>query len=441
MAHYQRSIEQIRAFKVMRTQVEPLWGLCRACGYSGRLLDAEGFAEEAIEIASRAGDEWIRNLVQGTLGAGFALSGRWEQAGVWLAQAAAGFAHVGDPYGQAAALLWLALTAWQQGDADSATQHLDIMLPLARQHGYDALLTRPTFTGLKDGQAAIPLLLEAQARGIERRYVERLLDGVGLVGVEYHPGYGLAVRTLGPFVAWRGDEPIATRDWQREKARQIFQLLVTYRGQWFYREQIVDHLWPHLPPDAAERDFKVALNALTKALEPNRPRGAESFFVIRRGNVYGLNPAARVIVDADDFGRLAGSDEVAALRQALALYEEDYLPESLYEDWSAAERQRLRHLYLTTAERLARHLLQNGSWQDGIEVCQDILARDNCWEAAYRLLMQVYAAQGNHTLLHSTYQHCVATLQEELGLEPSPSTQALFERLRHEGKRDQEGGA
>jgi LuxR family maltose regulon positive regulatory protein len=428
-AHYQRAIEQVRAFKVMRTQVEPLWGLCRACGYSGDLPAAERYAQQALEIATRAGDEWICTLVQGTLGAGYALSDQWDQAGAWLAQAAEGFAQVGDLFGQSATLLWLALTAWQQGDGDGAARHLASLLPLARQQGYDALLTRSTFIGLKDGQAAIPLLLEARARGIEARYVERLLDATDMAGAEYHPGYTLAVRTLGPFVAWRGDEPVTTSDWKREKARQIFQLLLTYRGQWFYREQIVDHLWPHLPPDAAERDFKVALNALTKALEPNRPRGAGPFFVIRRGNVYGLNPAARVVVDADDFQRLAGSDEVAALRQALALYEDDYLPDSLYEDWAAAERQRLRHLYLTTAERLARHLLQAGSCDEAAGVCQAILARDNCWEAAYRLLMQVYVAQGNRTLLHSTYQRCTATLQEELGVEPSPATQALFEKL------------
>ncbi|MGD8466552.1 MAG: BTAD domain-containing putative transcriptional regulator [Anaerolineae bacterium] len=432
LVHYQHSIAQIRTFRVMRTQVEPLWGLCRAYGYSGDLLEAQRHAEEAIEIATRAGDEWIRNLVQGTLGAGCALSGQWDQADEWLAVAAEGFAQVGDPHGQAAALLWLALSAWRQGDGDRAAQHLSHLLPLARQQECDALLTRPTFLGLQGGQAAIPLLLEARARGIEIRYAERLLDTLGVAGVEYHPGYGLAVQTLGSFAVWRGTEPVTARDWQREKARQIFQLLLTYRGQWFYREQIVDHLWPHLPPDAAERDFKVALNALTKALEPQRPRGAPSFFVVRRGTVYGLNPAAHIVVDTDDFQRLAGSDEVAALRQALALYEEDYLPDSLYEDWSAAERQRLRHLYLTTAERLARHLLQDGSWHEIIEICQVILARDNCWEAAYRLLMQVYAAQGNHTLLHSTYQRCSATLQEELGLEPSPSTQALFERLKNQ---------
>jgi len=288
-------------------------------------------------------------------------------------------------------------------------------------------LTRRTFLGLADDQAALPLLLEARRRGIAVDFVGRLLEGLG--ELNYHPGYGLAVRTLGTFAVWRGGEPVAAGDWQREKARQVFQLLLTHRGQWFYREQIVDQLWPHLPPDAADRDFKVALNALNKALEPERPRGGQPFFVVRRGSVYGLNPAARIVADVDDFQRLAASDEVTWLRQALALYEDDYLPESLYEDWSAAERQRLRHLYLTTAERLARHLLQAEAWEEAIEVCQAILARDNCWEAAYRLLMQVYAAQGNRTLLHSTYQRCAATLEEELGVDPSPATQALFAKL------------
>ncbi len=428
-AHYRRAIEQIRAFKVMRTQVEPLWGLCRACGYGGDLAAAERYAGQALEIAERAGDEWIRHLVQVTLGAGYALAGRAEDAASWLSDAAAGFSQVGDPLGCSTALLWLALAAWGQDDPDAAAGHLADLLPLARRQGYGWLLTRCTFLGLPGGQAAVPLLLEARRRDIEADFVGRLLAGLGLGEIDYHPGYGLAVRTLGRFSVWHGGEPVAAGDWQREKARQVFQLLLTYRGQWFYREQIVDQLWPELSPDAAERDFKVALNALNKALEPDRPRGAQPFFVVRRGSVYGLNPAAHVVVDVDDFQRLAASDEADSLRGALALYADDYLPESLYEDWSAAERQRLRHLYLTTAERLARHLLQAEAWAEAIEVCQAILARDNCWEAAYRLLMQVYAAQGNLTQLHSTYQRCAATLEEELGVEPSPATQALFDKL------------
>ena len=427
--YYQRAIEQVRTFGVLRTQVEALWGLCRACGYGGDLSAAEEHAGQALDIVRRSGDEWMEDLVQVTMGAGYALAGQTERARECLGDALEGFRRVGDPFGQAAAWLWLALDATWQGQHDKALAHLSELLPVARERGYDSLLVRRTFLGLADEQAAVPLLLAARAAGIEREYTARLLDRMGMVDVEAHPGYRLAVRALGPFAVWRGAEPVDARDWKREKARQIFQLLLTYPRQWFYREQIIDHLWPHLPPDAAERDFKVALSALNRALEPGRQRGASPFFVTRRESVYGLNPAAPIAVDTDDFERLAASDDVAQLREALALYQEDYLPDAVYEDWSAAERQRLRHLYLLTAERLARHLLQAKQWDEAIQVCQTILARDNCWEGAYRLLMRAHAAQDNRPQVHSVYQRCVATLDEELGVEPSPTTQALFQEL------------
>lgn len=429
VTHYRHAIEQVRAFRVMRTRVEPLWGLCRAHGYCGDLSSAQRFGTEALDIAGRTGDEWIRYLVLQALGASHAIARRCDQAVALLNQAAEGFASVGDSHGQTAALLWLSLCAWRQGDSDGAAESLTRLLSMAREGRLDALLTRCTFLGLRDDKAAIPLLLEARTRNIEVRYVEHLLDAVGITEVEYHPGYTLSVRTLGAFGAWRGDEPVTASDWQREKARRVFQLLTTNRGQWLYREQITDQLWPLLSPEASERDFKVALNALTKALEPSRSRGAPPFFVVRRRNFYGLNPEARVVVDADDFQRLAQSDQVMDLRDALSLYEEDYLPEVLYEDWSATERDRLRRLYLTTAERLARLLLEDGAWNETLELCQAIVARDNCWEAAYRLMMRVHAAQGNQALVLATYQRCADTLQEELGVEPSPSTQALLAEL------------
>jgi len=429
IACYERAIEQVQAFRVMRTQVEPLWGLCRVYGYGGDLATAERYATKAVEIAQGAGDEWIADLVRVTMGASHVLHGRSEQAQGWLTRAAEGFLRVGDPFGRSAAWLWLALDARRRGDLTTSLDYLSELLPLARERGWDSLLVRPTFLGLQDDQAALPLLVEARRRGIEPAYTGRLLHGLGLADAEYHPGYTLSVRTLGPFVAWRGATPVAAADWKRDKARQIFQLLLTHRGQWFYREQIVEHLWPHLPTEAAERDFRVALNALNRALEPDRPRDAPSFFVTRRSNLYGLNPAAKIVVDAGDFERLAASDDVDLLRRAVALYQDDYLPDCLYEDWPAAERQRLRHLYLVTAERLARHLLRARAWDEAIRTCEAILARDNCWEAAYRLLMRAHGAAGNRALVQGSYQRCVAALSGGLGIEPSPATRALFEKL------------
>ena len=78
---------------------------------------------------------------------------------------------------------------------------------------------------------------------------------------------------------------------------------------------------------------------------------------------------------------------------------------------------------------VARHLVQAEAWNEAGQVCHLILARDNCWEAAYRLLMRVHAAQDNRPQVHSIYQRCVTTLREELDVEPSPTTQALYEHL------------
>ena len=60
---------------------------------------------------------------------------------------------------------------------------------------------------------------------------------------------------------------LEARDWGREKARQLFQYMVTHWRQLVLKERIVAELWPELDPDRADRDFKVALNALNSALE------------------------------------------------------------------------------------------------------------------------------------------------------------------------------
>jgi len=62
---------------------------------------------------------------------------------------------------------------------------------------------------------------------------------------------------------------------------------------------------------------------------------------------------------------------------------------------------------------------------------QRILARDNCWERAYRHLMQAYNALGDRGQLARTYQRCLQTLKDELDVPPSQETQDLYRKLVH----------
>ena len=426
---YEQSIEKSRPFKVMRVHVEPLWGLARATGYCGDLVSARAYAEQALEIAAQAGDIWMGNLVRVALGSACALAGEAAEAQTWLEEASLRFEQVGDTFGWTATQIWLALNAWQRNCRDEAMGFVARLLPVARQNGYTALLTRPTFLGLRDGQAFWPLLLEAKRLGIESVFVTDLLRDAGLEEAETHPGYTVWVRLFGPFTVWRGGELIRPAEWQREKARQLFQLLLLQRGQWLGRDQIADQLWPESPGDVAVRDFKVALNALNKALEPDRPQGTPAFFVSRQENFYRLNPQANIQVDVDEFERLSTSQDLDLLRQALVLGANEFLPDSLNEDWTQAERERLNRVWLSAGGRLCERLVAASNREEAIQICQTMIRRDPTDEPAYSYLMEIYGAMGNRAQVQNIYNRYAAILREHLGIEPSGEMQVLLGHL------------
>lgn len=435
VAAYQHAVDIVRPFRVTRVIVEPLWGLSRAYGLEGNLALAESYANQALDIAEQSGDGWIANLVRVSMGASLVQLGIEAQA--WLDEARQGFQAVGDPHSECAAMIWSVLNHARQDRPPQSFSTLAEVLRLAEAHGYDHLLTRVTHLGLVDDQALLPYLqalhadpgLAGTLLGFQPAYLERLLAQIGGEPNGLNPGYSLFVRTLAPFDVWRGNTLIRPQEWQREKARQLFLLLLTERGHWMTREQIVDRLWPHLDANAAVRDFKSALNALNRALEPARLHGDQPYFIQRRDALYGLNPKARIILDADDFQRLAASGDPDDLRAALELYEQDYLLDVCLEDWADPLREHYRALYISTASRLADDLYQRQWYEDALSVCNAALARDRCWEPTYRQMMQIYAALGNRAQVRALYNRLSSVLLDELGVPPSPETAALADGL------------
>jgi len=429
--YYEKSVEQSRILSVPRLRVEAGWGLCRTYGYAGDLTSALACAEESIEIATQAGDEWIASLVRLALGAGYALANAHDQAEPWLNRAVAGFQECSDPFGHSAAQLWLALGYLRRKQTERLPQLLPELLATCRANEYGFLWTRPTLVGAPDERLFAPLLLHAVRQGWDDGYVTHLLDNLHLSRVELHPGYQLRVQTLGSFRVWRGDESIPSNGWRRRPARLIFQLLVTHRHKLLERDQISEALWPEADPITAQQNFKIALNALYSVLEPGRTAGAESAYVIRDGASYGIRPYADLWIDADQFVReiKAARGDPDRLQHALALYQGEYLPDARYETWAAGERERLATIFLENADRLAEQLIDRARYGEAIDLCQRILAQDNCWERAYRHLMSAYHGLGDRGQIARTYQTCCQALREELDVEPAPETNALYARL------------
>ena len=118
------------------------------------------------------------------------------------------------------------------------------------------------------------------------------------------------------------------------------------------------------------------------------------------------------------------------LRNALQLYQGDFLQDCLYEDWASVERERLFATYLRAAQRFAELLLGKDEVDECVHVCEQILARDPCWEEAYRLLMKCYLARRNRAMAVRTYERCATALHAEMGVYPAPETSRLLERAR-----------
>ncbi len=438
---YQHAVTLGDQLAVRRTRVEAMWGLTRAHLFFDErdMAEAERTAQEGIETGRWAGDAWIVALVEVTLGAGYVLAERPEAAIEVLSRALTSFRDCGDSFGRAVTRLWQSAAYFDLKQWESFGASLEAALTLCETHGYDFLFTRSTLLGPPDPRRLVPLLIEARRRRLRAAYVTRLLNAIGLPEVQVHPGYQLRVQVLGAFRVWRGRAEVTPRDWQRDKARQLFQLLLIHRGRWLQRDEIADRLWPNLSPEAAARDFKVALNALNKAIEPNRASDDHFAYIVREGTAYRLRPEADVWIDAVDFEREAeaglrvnddrSAEAIDHLRAALRLYGGDYLPEALYEDWASEERERLLSLYLRAADRLAGGLIERGDFDEGLSVCGAILARDACWERAYRLMMTAYARQGNRPQALRVYQRCVDALAAELGVGPSAATLALAAEL------------
>ena len=437
---YEKSIEISRSLAVSRLRVEANWGLCHVYGYQGDLAQALKVAQEGIEIAVEAGDEWVASLVRLAMGSSLVLAARYEAAEDWLNRAARYFQECSDPFGRCAARMWQCLAWYRQGNTIRCEQVLPEVLANSQERNYDYLFTQPTLLGPPDVRALVPVLILARDRGWEHRYAARLLEAIGLPGIKLHPGYQLRVQTLGGFQLWRGTVQVPASSWRREKARHLFQILLSQREAPLDRDQLAEYLWPEQKPAKSQRNFRIALNALYHVLEPEREPGSDSAYVERIGTTYSLRSEADLWIDAQAFEEAAragmqaagGASTDEAVRQlaaAVDLYQGEYLPEARYENWAAAERERLAVLFLQSADQLSSLLLDRDRPERTIEVCERILAQDNCWERAYRQLMLAYDRMGNHGLIARTYQRCVQNLEAELEVASSAETEALYQDL------------
>jgi PAS domain S-box-containing protein len=230
--------------------------------------------------------------------------------------------------------------------------------------------------------------------------------------------------------------------WQSNRAKSVFEYLITKRSAPVSRDILMDVLWPDYPSRAAANNLKTAIHDLRQNLSPLF--GNSEFPVILLSHEgYMINPEIELLVDSDSFEMLWNrgkhlekeGETIEGIRhfeKAEALYQGDYLADSLYEEWTISRRETLKDIYLLIINKLADYSMNNADYENCITYCHKILEKDNCREDTYRMLMSSYSRlrQKNNAL--RWYVNCCQTLISELGSHPSAETVSLFHRLKRD---------
>jgi LuxR family transcriptional regulator, maltose regulon positive regulatory protein len=433
---YQTALDIMDELNVSRGKAEPLMGLCVLYGTRGEFERALEAGNQALQETEEAQDVWLSALITLCMGITCIYNERLQKAQQYLMKTKGLFEECADTYGLMLSSFWLSYLFYMEKEQASFLKNFDSFLHLIQMQHYEFFFHKRAVFSPRDLQVMVPLLIMAVKHDLQKTYAIKLLQEMGISELDSHPGYSLRVQTFGQFKVWLGEKEVGEKDWQREKAKELFQLLITVNEP-IPKDEIIQILWPNQTQKNADRDFKVALNSLHNVLEPARKARANPFFIVREGSFYGLNPHAVLELDTLEFQALIqdGLKETyqeratPLLEKGLSLYHGDYLPERRYDDWCISKRESMLVYFLRGTEKMAQLMVRSEKYESAIYWCEKILERDRTWEEAYRLLMYCYYRKNNRPTAIKWFQKCTEVLEEELGVSPLEPTKQMLEMI------------
>jgi DNA-binding SARP family transcriptional activator len=237
----------------------------------------------------------------------------------------------------------------------------------------------------------------------------------------------LTIRALGR-TSIEIDGEAATEEWLGHKPGQLLKYLVCERGRVVPLEELIEVFWP-TAGRAGAASVRQAIHTLRDRLEPDRPRGKPSGYVVARAGGYELAPG-RVAIDADDFEARAragldalqvGATDRAAetLAAAARAYGGTFLADEPYAEWALAERERLRDLAAQVLRGLAGIRRTEGDEDATAEHLQRLVELEPLDLEAQRELLGFMLSRGRHSEALRRYELVRRRYKRTFGSEPA----------------------
>jgi WD40 repeat protein/DNA-binding SARP family transcriptional activator len=243
----------------------------------------------------------------------------------------------------------------------------------------------------------------------------------------------LRLELLGRFRVSLGGMPITT--FESNKVRALLAYLAVESHHPHSREKLAALLWPDWPNSAALSNLRYALSDLRKVIGD---RTADPAFLLITREAIQFNTESDHSLDVAQFIELTSTgdgDEIGRLEQAVSLYQGEFMEgfsvseAAPFEDWARLKGEQFQRVYLQALHKLAAALEVRGEFERALPYARRQIEVEPLDESAYRQLMRLLALSGRGGEALAQYETCRGVLKKELGAEPSPETEDLYQLL------------
>jgi SARP family transcriptional regulator, regulator of embCAB operon len=231
-----------------------------------------------------------------------------------------------------------------------------------------------------------------------------------------------------------GGNVMHERDLPGNQGRLVLAMLAVEHRQPLSRDRIADELWP----DGLPRSWETALRAIVSKVRSSLARAGIPDVI---GNAFGCYQfrlgegtidveAARAALHTAET-QLAHGDAPGAAANALVttlICRRPFLS-GLHSPWTLEQRDRLRDLQVDARQCLAEAHACVGNFDVSARNAERALDLDPYREVLYQRLIRSRALAGDRIGAASVFARYRNLMRDELGIEPSPATVAVFNEV------------
>ena len=238
----------------------------------------------------------------------------------------------------------------------------------------------------------------------------------------------IRLELLGGFRVTIGEMVIPDDMWKRRKQASLVKALCLAPQHRMRRDQLADLLWPELSSAAGAANLRKAIH-LVRQMYPGRYKADP---IVSTGDMLSL-PVEHIWVDVVAFrshvtqGREL--QDLDAYATGVRIYRHGLLPDDA-DEWVDPHRRDLQSDYLTALAQYAAILESAGLLEQAAQVAQRLISTDPLVEDAHVRLIRVLALAGRRPEALRQFERLAAVLDTELGVEPGPAAQRVFEEVR-----------